>query len=340
LAVATHRSGDPAGSLTLHDQALAIHREVGHRRLEGAELLHLGFVHHERGAIATARESFAAARAILEAASARGLEAMALVFAARLEVDVGDTTKALLLLAEAGHVAPTSWPRVAATRHLVAGHLAMAIGAPARACEAYEASLAASRDVEVGFEALTPAYLAVALARSSPPPATRIEQLVLDASARVAELENQHLRAAADVLAARARGLTPPEVPLAASTASSDVRRALVMSGERRGLVLESNGTRAVLPDGRVVDLSRRKNVRLLLVALAGARRDAPGVIVTPEALLEAGWPGQRMRADAATKRLHTAIWTLRSLGFEGLVLTEGDGYLLDPRVDLVFAQR
>jgi DNA-binding SARP family transcriptional activator len=61
---------------------------------------------------------------------------------------------------------------------------------------------------------------------------------------------------------------------------------------------------------------------------------------VSPEALLAAGWPGERMRPDAATKRLHTAIWTLRSVGFETLLLTEGDGYLLDPRIDLLGQER
>jgi DNA-binding SARP family transcriptional activator len=116
------------------------------------------------------------------------------------------------------------------------------------------------------------------------------------------------------------------------------VRRALALSGVQRALVIESDGKRAILPDGRAVDLSRRKNVRLVLVALARARRDAPGAIVSAEVLLEAGWAGERMRPDAATKRLHTAIWTLRTLGFEGVVLTEEDGYLLDPRTNLVLA--
>jgi DNA-binding SARP family transcriptional activator len=54
-----------------------------------------------------------------------------------------------------------------------------------------------------------------------------------------------------------------------------------------------------------------------------------------PPELLEAGWPGERMRPDAATKRLHTAIWTLRSVGLEPFLLTEGEGYLLDPRTAL-----
>ena len=69
--------------------------------------------------------------------------------------------------------------------------------------------------------------------------------------------------------------------------------------------------------------------------ALAVARRETPGEPVLPEVLLDAGWPGERMRADAATKRLHTAIWTLRTMGLEGLLLTQGEGYLLDPRTDL-----
>ena len=340
LAVATHRRGDPAGSIALHEQALAIHREVGHRRFEGAEVLHLGFVHHELGALDKAREAFATARVLLVAAGARGLEAIALVFAARLEADSGDATSALLRLAEAAQVAPASWPRVAATRHLVEGHLAMVTGAPARACEAYEASLATSRGVEVGFEALTPAYLAVARSRSVAPgaAAAAIDAHLADARDRVAGLENPHLSVALEILAAVVGGRSAPEVPAAASAASSEVRRALALSGVQGALVIESGGRRAILPDGRAVDLSRRKNVRSLLVALARARLDSPGAIVSAEALLEAGWAGERMRPEAATKRLHTAIWTLRSLGFEAVLLTEEDGYLLDPRTNLVLA--
>lgn len=336
LALATHRAGDPAASIPLHEQALAIHREVGHRRLEGAELLHLGFVHHELGAVAPAREAFAAARSTLAAAGARGLESLALVLAARLEADAGVPTAALLHLADAAQAAPAGWPRLTATRHLVEGHLAMNEGAPARACASYEAALATSRDHEVGFEALTPAYLALALTREAAANArTRVDALLREAHERAAALENPHLRVAATLLDAAARGAPVPDVPAAASARSSEVRRALVLCGARRPLTVEADGKRLVLPDGRVIDLSRRKNVRLVLLALARARRDTPGAAVLPDLLLDAGWPGERMRPDAATKRLHTAIWTLRTAGLEGLVLTEGEGYLLDPRVDL-----
>jgi DNA-binding SARP family transcriptional activator len=42
------------------------------------------------------------------------------------------------------------------------------------------------------------------------------------------------------------------------------------------------------------------------------------------------------MRPDAARQRLRTAIWTLRKLGLEPLLLTRDDGYLLDPAVPIV----
>jgi len=332
LAVATHRAGDPAAALALHEAALVIHREAGHRRLEGAELLHLGFVHHELGALPAAREALGAARRVLAAAGARGLLGIAIVLAARLEVDAGDGAAALLLLAEASQAAPAGWPRLVATRHLVEGHLAMASGTPDRACVAYEAALETSRDREVGFEALSPAYLELARARAGAGASARV---LADARAQVATLENPHLRVAFDVLAASAAGTPLPEIPAEAPRASSEVRRAMTLAGARRALSIEDDGRRMVLPDGRAIDLSRRKNVRLVLLALARARRDAPGAPVLPEILLEAGWPGERMRADAATKRLHTAIWTLRTVGLEGLLLTEGEGYLLDPRTDL-----
>ena len=334
LAVATHRAGDPAAAIALHEAALAIHREVRHRRLEGAELLHLAFVEHELGHVARARELFAEARATLAAAGARGLESLACVLAARLEIDESDEAAALLRLGEAASAAPPSWPRITATRNLALGHLAMRAGDPERACAAYEESLATSRDVEVGFEALTPAYLALAYARTKRPAAV-VEAHLADARAAARAVESPWIGAALAILSSAAQGTAPPAIDENAAARSSEVRRALAFAGTTRALVIEDDGKRVVLPDGATIDLSRRKNVRAILVVLAKARRDHPGRALSPAELLEAGWPGERMRPDAATKRLHTAVWTLRSVGLEPYLLTEGDGYLLDPRTDL-----
>ena len=170
---------------------------------------------------------------LLVAAGARGLEAIALVFAARLEVDSGDATSALLRLAEAAQVAPAAglaWRR----RAPVKGHLAMATGATARACESFEASLATSRGVEVGFEALTPAYLAVALARSAES-AGAASSAIDGAHRRRERTRREAGESASPRGAGRPRGggarAGGPEVPATASAASSEVRRALALSG-------------------------------------------------------------------------------------------------------------
>ena len=320
LGVATHRAGDPAAAIPIHREALAIHREVGHTRLEGAELLHLAYVLHEIGDAASARDHFVAARATLARAGARGLESLAIALAARLEVDEGDWVRASLLLAESAHAAPAGWPRLAATRKIVEGHLALSRGDAGGAARAYSAALGESREVEVGFEALTPAYLARAKNETSAP--------------SLPDLEDPHLRVAYEVLLGRSANAAA-----ASARASSEVRRALRFAGQKPALRIGHEARTITLPDGRTLDLAKRKNVRLVLVALAEARRARPGIPVSPDALVGAGWPGERMRADAAQKRLHTAIWTLRSLGLEALLVTREDGYFLDPAVPIEIAQ-
>jgi hypothetical protein len=217
----------------------------------------------------------------------------------------------------------------------------MARGNPEAAAAAYDAALretgSGGSAVEVGFEALTPAYLALALSRTASPPAERLERLLKDAACATAAFENPHLGVALDVLDAAVRGVSRARPADPTAVRSSDVRRALAFSGTRGALRLCDAGRRMVLPDGRAVDLSRRKNVIAILVVLARERRLHPGTSVEPYALVAAGWPGEKMRAEAATKRLHTAIWTLRKLGLDSMLVTSssGEGYYLSPTVPL-----
>ncbi|MFO0735515.1 MAG: hypothetical protein U0270_06535 [Labilithrix sp.] len=307
LAVLTHRSGDPRAAVPLHEAALAIHRRVGNRRLEGAELLHLAFVRHEIAELDAARAAFEEARRTLAEAGALGLEALACVLRARLDIDAKELVPARIALAEAARITPAGWHRLVATHHVVSGHLALTEGDRPGAAAHYDRALAASRDVEVGFEALTPSYRAFALGEPAP-----------EAPAFL----NAHLAHAWSILGGAAL-TAPPE----AIASSSDVRRAIAFAG-RRSLIITT--TSVVLPDGRTIDLSKRKNIRLVLAALA-SRRDW----VDPDTMIAAGWPGERMRADAATKRLHTAIWTLRKLGLEGILQSSETGYRLDPEITL-----
>lgn len=338
FAVATHRLGDPKAAVALHEDALAIHRRVGHRRLEGAELLHLGFVHHEVGSPGPARERLIEAQKVLGAAGAPGLEALAYVFLARLEADEGNDEAARVALVEARHRAPKGWPRLEATRWVVEGHLAFHAGDAARAARAYESALSASRHIEVGFEALTPAYLAAAsrrlgLAQSPPEPLFAESRRAIEA-----RVPNPHLRNALLILEGKRDAGVDANTLAISAASSSEVRRAMTFAGERRGILLSNEARKMTLPDGLEVDLSRRKNVRLILLELARARRDRPGAFRSTDDLIEAGWPGEKMRADAAMKRLHTAIWTLRSLGLEEILISSDDGYALDPKVRLDLA--
>ena len=80
------------------------------------------------------------------------------------------------------------------------------------------------------------------------------------------------------------------------------------------------------------VDLSRRKPLRLILDRLS--RPDDKPNLAWDE-LLEAGWPGERMRADAGAHRVRVAVSTLRKMGLRDVLRTEDTGYRIDPAYEI-----
>ncbi|MFO0685409.1 MAG: hypothetical protein U0234_25345 [Sandaracinus sp.] len=92
-------------------------------------------------------------------------------------------------------------------------------------------------------------------------------------------------------------------------------------------------------PGGERVDLSRRKPLRLLLARLATERDAASGGGLSWDALLEAGWPGEKMRADAGAHRVRVAISTLRKMGLSDALRTSETGYFLAPDIPLEWAR-
>lgn len=105
-----------------------------------------------------------------------------------------------------------------------------------------------------------------------------------------------------------------------------------------------SSGVLVISADGLWIEPPRGERTAVtgklghLLRALAEHWQAAPGVPLSVEALLESGWPGEKMRHDAGVKRVYTAIWTLRRLGLKDVVLRTGGGYLLDPSAALAIA--
>jgi tetratricopeptide (TPR) repeat protein len=88
-------------------------------------------------------------------------------------------------------------------------------------------------------------------------------------------------------------------------------------------------------PGAERVDLSRRRVLRRLLLALAEKRVSEPGALLASADLVAAGWPGEKMLEKSAQDRLWVAIRSLRRLGLEGILVTGREGYLLDPDVPL-----
>ncbi|MCB9743532.1 MAG: AAA family ATPase [Alphaproteobacteria bacterium] len=113
------------------------------------------------------------------------------------------------------------------------------------------------------------------------------------------------------------------------------VRRAAAGHVQARTLRVSADGARfrlGVAPDQALSPAPAR-----LLAALAQARAEAPGRALDVEALVAAGWPGERMRPRSAAQRVRTAIWSLRRAGLSEAIETVEGGYRLDPalRIEL-----
>lgn len=86
-------------------------------------------------------------------------------------------------------------------------------------------------------------------------------------------------------------------------------------------------------PHGGVVDLRRYEKLRLVLDRLRRERLENPGGGVALHALLQSGWPGERVLPKAGASRVYVALSTLRRLGLRDLLLSRRGSYLLDPAV-------
>ena len=93
----------------------------------------------------------------------------------------------------------------------------------------------------------------------------------------------------------------------------------------------------AVSPNASV-SLTRRQGLRRILLRLVEQHRTRPGTPVSRDALLAAGWPGERIQPEAGADRVRVAIFTLRKLGLGELLRTGDDGYLLDQALSVIAA--
>ena len=92
-------------------------------------------------------------------------------------------------------------------------------------------------------------------------------------------------------------------------------------------------------PRGEAIDLARHGSLRRVLDALVTLRLEEQGVAWSASALLEAGWPGERVRHESGMLRVYSVIRRLRALGLGSALVTRDDGYLIDPEVAVTRAE-
>ncbi len=123
----------------------------------------------------------------------------------------------------------------------------------------------------------------------------------------------------------------PDEVQLPArllGQLSASMERGEVL---RAGVALD----RFCVGAGDWVDLSSRTAYRGIFAMLCTRRlRGQPDA--TLDDLVAAGWPGERVSADAARNRAHVALSSLRRLGLAGILQKQSGGYALSVRVPLL----
>lgn len=149
---------------------------------------------------------------------------------------------------------------------------------------------------------------------------------------RYVEAARALLRAACD------QGAGPLEVRLALQS----LQRALAArdSAAPPTLTIVDDASTVHLPSGQCIDLHRYRALRLLVLALAHERLERPGQALGPDALIEHGWPGERVLPTSGRLRVRVGVSKLRQLGLRDFLVSRIDGYLIRADVSVVLEDR
>ncbi|MFO0626425.1 MAG: hypothetical protein U0325_12500 [Polyangiales bacterium] len=101
-------------------------------------------------------------------------------------------------------------------------------------------------------------------------------------------------------------------------------------------LVVAVDGATVVLPDGERVRLSGAS--RRIMLALAAAHARGADAVLSMWELVEAGWPGERIRAESAANRAYVTVNRMRAAGLAGWIERVDAGYRLAPSLQVKVA--
>ncbi|MGE0786624.1 MAG: AAA family ATPase [Sandaracinaceae bacterium] len=338
LAAAHHVAGELEAARAAYQEAVDGAREVGAARIEASALSNLGFWSIEVGAFDAAEAQLTRALALYEALGDRRACATARGFLGNLRREERRTREARELYDDAyAELVRLGDRGRAAVVRMDLGILALDAGDPDVAQAHLRGALSEVGEAELPrLHALTNAYLVaasairgerafaeerLAAARAWAPRLAGVEE-VIETCALHLQLERDLDREGARGLLA---GLGPPAAGHAAIARRILVARAQALAPPDDVWVLDVDGRRVSRGD-RVIELGGHDAVFRIAVVLARAHASEPGAAVSHGALLEAGWPGERIDARAAKNRLRVAIAFLRRAGIDEIETARG-GY-------------
>lgn len=327
--------GDHAAARAWFERALAGARELGDRWSEVGVLHGFGLFLQDLGQLDEAMAMFRAARArVAHGTFPRRLGDVLLDLGCTQvlagEVDEGETT-----LREAKRVAESASDREV-------------LGVTLSVLAALLAARGSVADAERGFDEAR-AVLASDLDHASRPALDLLEATLDLACAAQAEAQGDtHTARRFTESAARRRAVPTTSATLrtaagivdrlAPAPASRSAARIEPQAPPRASpaVEIEATGRWFRVPGAMRTTLARRPSLHRLLGALLARHREASGESLSWPALLEVGWPGERVLREAGRNRVQVAIRTLRREGLEDVLLTGGEGYLLDPAIEIV----
>jgi tetratricopeptide (TPR) repeat protein len=284
--------------------------------MEGACLTARGCLLQDLGRLGEALEHHAQAASLFREHGSRYREASALHYLASTYLERGEAEEAHAVLVRARRtIEGTGAPRYDV---LMSGCSALAL-----------AALGRHDDARVELEH---AGLAIAAVPNEPSLATvlRIQTRTLGHRAS-ASLDTE--RAEADLASSRAEVTASPsdDTRFALRELERALGRATVEA--RDALCVWGRGEAFLAPRGAKVTLPPRSPMRRILDRLVAHRERAPGEPVSLEEIIEAGWPGEKIGADAALNRAYVAVAGLRKQGLRDVLVRTGGGYALSQAV-------
>jgi len=318
------------------EQARAIFRKIGDRAGEGYVLVNLGAIYLNAGQLEEAERSTTAGLRLDGAKGRRRFESQALFNLGLIALERGDTRLAEQQLLEAIALYEEFGDR----RHR-ARCLCFVAAAEANLGRTEEArrSLDEARAFfeQLGDEVVLGAFdvfegiLEAAEARKL---ATHSAYTRKAALLRERAMARQELAASGGLPSSSmlALGLRILEKGLASATYEAERAQPESFTVGPEGRWFQPEG-------GDRVDLRRRHALRGVLLGLVRHRLESPGSGLSLGELFELGWAGEMIQASSASKRVYTAIWSLRSLGLSTALVHQGEGYMIDPSVSVILSE-